>query len=71
MDHSAYGRVGHVKFDESDLEVEHLEYGLQSGIPMLRKIFESITETLLAFLHLSNPIGPLINAHNMEIHIEN
>jgi predicted lipase len=45
-------------------------YRIYRGIPSLRRFFESILETLLALLRLSNPIGPWIKAHDMEIYIE-
>ena len=33
-------------------------------------LFESIIETLSALFRLSNPIGPWIKAHDMNIYIE-
>jgi hypothetical protein len=40
------------------------------GVPSLRRTFEAIAETLLALLHLSNPIDPWINAHDINIYID-
>ena len=44
-------------------------YRIYRGIPNLRRVFESILETLLALLRLKNPIGPWIGAHDMTIYI--
>lgn len=43
---------------------------LYRGIPAFTRFFESILETLLALVKLSNPIGPWIKAHDMEIYID-
>lgn len=45
-------------------------YQLYRGIPYVRRTFESIIETLLALFRLSNPIGPWIQAHAINIYIE-
>jgi hypothetical protein len=45
-------------------------YRIYRGIPNLRRILESILETLLALVRLKNPIGPWIGAHDMTIYIE-
>jgi triacylglycerol lipase len=45
-------------------------YRIYRGIPNLRRIFESILETLLALVRLKNPIGPWIGAHDMTHYIE-
>ena len=45
-------------------------YQIYRGIPSLRRFIECIVETLLAILRLSNPIGPWIRAHDMDIYIE-
>jgi len=45
-------------------------YRIYRGIPNLRRVFESILETLLALVRLKNPIGPWIGAHDMTIYIE-
>ncbi len=45
-------------------------YQIYRGIPNLRRFFESIAETMLSLLHLSNPIGPWIKAHDMDRYIE-
>lgn len=45
-------------------------YVLYRGIPSFTRTAESVLETLSALFHLSNPIGPWINAHNMDIYID-
>lgn len=45
-------------------------YQLYRGIPFLRRTLEAIIEMLFALFRLSNPIGPWIKAHDMEIYIE-
>lgn len=45
-------------------------YRIYRGIPNLRRVYESILETLLALFRLKNPIGPWIGAHDMTIYIE-
>lgn len=45
-------------------------YVIYRGIPSLTRAVESLIETLLALFHLSNPIGPWIKAHDMEIYID-
>lgn len=45
-------------------------YVLYRGIPSLTRFFESIIETVSALFHLSNPIGPWIKAHDMEVYID-
>lgn len=45
-------------------------YVLYRGIPSFTRLFESIVETLSAIVHLSNPLGPWIKAHDMEIYID-
>lgn len=45
-------------------------YVLYRGIPSFTRLVESILETLLAVFHLSNPLGPWIKAHDMDIYID-
>lgn len=45
-------------------------YQLYRGIPFLRRMFESIIETLWALIRFTNPITPWIKAHDMSIYIE-
>lgn len=45
-------------------------YLIYRGVPNLRRTFEAIAETLLALLHLSNPISPWIKAHAIDIYID-
>jgi hypothetical protein len=45
-------------------------YVLYRGIPSFTRALESIIETMSALFHLSNPIGPWIKAHDMEIYID-
>jgi pimeloyl-ACP methyl ester carboxylesterase len=45
-------------------------YVLYRGIPSLTRFFESIFETILALIRLSNPIAPWIKAHDMEVYID-
>lgn len=45
-------------------------YILYRGIPFFTRLSESIIETLLAMMRLSNPLGPWIQAHNMDIYID-
>ena len=45
-------------------------YILYRGLPSFTRLIESILETLLALFHLSNPLGPWIKAHDMEVYID-
>lgn len=45
-------------------------YVIYRGIPSFTRAVESLIETLSALFHLSNPIGPWIKAHDMEIYID-
>ncbi len=45
-------------------------YRIYRGMPNVRRFFESIVETLLPLFRLSNPIGPWIKAHDMDIYID-
>lgn len=45
-------------------------YRIYRGIPLLTRIFESLIETIAVLVRLSNPIGPWIKAHDMNIYIE-
>ncbi len=45
-------------------------YILYRGIPFFARTLDSFVETLSALLHLSNPIGPWIKAHDMDIYID-
>lgn len=45
-------------------------YLLYRGMPNFTRALEGIIETLLALLHLSNPLSPWINAHSMDIYVE-
>lgn len=40
------------------------------GIPFFSRAWDSFLETLSALFHLSNPVSPWINAHNMDIYID-
>ena len=45
-------------------------YVIYRGMPSFTRAVESLIETLSALFHLSNPIGPWIKAHDMEIYID-
>ena len=45
-------------------------YVLYRGVPSLTRFLESILETLLAIVRLSNPLGPWIGAHSMDVYID-
>jgi predicted lipase len=45
-------------------------YILYRGLPTLTRLIESIIETTLALIRLSNPLGPWIKAHDMEVYID-
>jgi len=45
-------------------------YVIYRGIPSFTRFLESILETLTALVRLSNPLGPWIQAHNMDIYID-
>jgi hypothetical protein len=45
-------------------------YVLYRGLPSFTRLVESFLETILALIRLSNPLGPWIKAHDMEIYID-
>jgi triacylglycerol lipase len=45
-------------------------YVLYRGMPSFTRLLESILETLLAIVRLSNPLGPWISAHSMDVYID-
>jgi triacylglycerol lipase len=44
-------------------------YVLYRGMPNFVRTLECIIETLVALVRLSNPLGPWINAHSMDIYV--
>jgi hypothetical protein len=45
-------------------------YRIYRGIPFLRRVFESVIETILPIFRLKNPFWPWVAAHNMDLYIE-